>query len=298
MNKYLPNIISVFLVALLIGGASWFGYQTSGTLGSSAASIPSPSITVSGQVGSYYLNASGYISPHASVVLIIDGIFYRSTVAGADGRFSFKDVLIKLGLSRICFEAKDFHNLGDSYSCIDIPPAKGNVTKENIFLPPTLALQRSEIAAGGNTLAFGYTMPGAKVTLHVGDKLYTTIAGGDGYYEIMLENIPAGTYLLFADANYNGNQSIAPSRFLKLKALTLWQQIIAWLIAIWKWFMTLLTSVGLGPLWIGLPLLVIITTLILRTWPERFTWIYNSRVVIFFSKKNKRLLHHAWFVGY
>lgn len=260
--------------------------------------VPKPSITLSATVGEYYLNVSGFISPFASVVLYADGVFYRGTVADKFGNFSLSQMLIRLGFTGFCLEAKDFHNLGDSYTCFKFAPANGDITMRDIFLPPTLALQRSEIAAGGTALAFGYTMPGAVVTLHIKDRTYTVKADSQGYYEFKLENVPAGTYQLFADATYNGRKSESPTRTLTLRALTLWEQFVAFVSKVFKSVKLFLIGIPLGPLWLGLPIIIGIIILIVRIWPEKFTWMYHNRLVVWFATRRGRPLHHAWFVGY
>ncbi len=260
------------------------------------------SVPVQAQVGKFYLYLSGYISPYASVVLTIDGIFVRATVADAGGNFSISGVLIKKGFSRFCLEAVDFKRLGNSYTCFDIPPAKGDVTMTEIFLPPTLGLSKNVIAEGGETMAFGYTMPGAEVTLYLsnGQKL-TAFADNTGYYVFHIKNLKAGKYDLYARAIYNNKESLAPSRTLELRALSWWEQIIAFIRSILKNIQKFFSSLELGPLWFGLPVLISIITLILKIWPEKFTFIYQSRLIIFFTKafrKPRKPLHHAWFIGY
>jgi len=259
-------------------------------------------VPVQAQVGKYYLNLSGYISPYASVVLTIDGIFVRATVADAGGNFSISGVLIKEGFSHFCLEAVDFKRLGDSYTCFDIPPAKGDVTMKEIFLPPTLGLSKNVIAEGGETLAYGYTMPGAAVTLYLsnGQKL-TTFADQTGYYVFHIKNLKAGKYNLYARSIYNHKESLAPTKTLQLTALSWWEQIIAFIQSILKNIQKFFSSWALGPLWIGLPIIILIIILILKIWPEKFTFIYQSRLIIFFTRafrKPKRPLHHAWWVGY
>ncbi len=250
------------------------------------------------QVGDYRLNLSGFASPFASIILTIDGVFYRSAVADKDGRFSITDVLIKKGFDGFCLLHVDFKRLGESEACITVPPATGSVTKNDIFLPPTLGLQRAEIEAGSDAVAFGYTMPGATVTIHLGEgKSFTVIADANGYYEYTLEAVPAGEYQLFATAEYKGKPSEAPSRTVKLTALSLWDQLINFIRKLWNDFVDRLTGLGLGPLWLIFPLVPIITYLILRLWPERFTFIYDSKLYALMKPREKKL-HHAWFVGY
>src|ERR1035437_2496034 len=259
-------------------------------------------VNAQAQVGKFYLNLSGYISPYASVVLTIDGIFARATVADAGGNFSISGVLIKEGFSHFCLEAVDFKRLGDSYTCFDIPSAKGDVTMKEIFLPPTLGLSKNVIAEGGETLAFGYTMPGAQVTLYLsnGQKL-TTFADETGYYVFHIKNLKAGKYSLYARAIYNHKESLAPTRTVQLRSLSWWEQFIAFIQSILKNIQKFFSSWALGPLWIGLPIIILIIILILKLWPEKFTFIYQSRLIIFFTRafrSPKKPLHHAWWMGY
>ncbi len=259
-------------------------------------------VPVQAQVGKYYLNLSGYISPYASVVLTIDGIFIRATVADSGGNFSISGVLIKEGFSHFCLEAVDFKRLGSSFTCFDVPPAKGDITMTEIFLPPTLGLSKNVIAEGGETLAFGYTMPGAEVTLYLsnGQKL-TTTADSTGYYIFHINNLKAGKYNLYARAFYNHKESLAPTKTLELRALSLWEQIIAFIQSIINKIIKFFSSWALGPLWLGLPVLILIIILILKLWPEKFTYLYQSRLIIFFTRgfrKPREPLHHSWWMGY
>ncbi|MCL6096363.1 MAG: carboxypeptidase-like regulatory domain-containing protein [Patescibacteria group bacterium] len=304
MKKILPNILSFMiydlrfkrkaLIFILLILNSYFIYLKPAEAGFK--------VPVQAQVGKFYLNLSGYISPYASVVLTIDGVFIRATVADAGGNFSISGVLIKEGFSKFCLEAVDFKRLGDSFTCFAVPPAKGDVTMTKIFLPPTLGLSKNVIAEGGETLAFGYTMPGAEVTLYLsnGQKL-TTFADSTGYYIFRIKGLKAGKYNLYARAVYNDKQSLAPTRTLQLQSLSLWEQIIAFIKSIINKIIKFFSSWALGPLWIALPILILIIILILKIWPEKFTFIYQSRLIIFFTRafrKPKKPLHHAWWLGF
>lgn len=261
----------------------------------------SVSTSVSASLGDFYLNLSGYIAPFASIVLTSDGVYLRATTADEKGYFFITEVLIKKGFSKFCFDAVDFKRLGESFSCITIPPAKANVTMKDIFLPPTLGLSRSEITAGSSTVAYGYSMPGALVTLHFGNKIYQVVADSTGYYQIVLKDVKAGVYQLYATAELNKVPSLNPEKKLTLKSLSSWDQFWQWLINLIKHFWIFLTSLSFGPLWLAIPILILIIILILKLWPERFTSLYNNRITMFFTRafrKEKHLLHHGWWVGY
>jgi hypothetical protein len=260
----------------------------------------SSDISVEGQIGEYYLNACGYISPYASIVMTTDGVFMRATVADKKGTFCFVDVLIKKGFSHFCLTAIDFKRLGESYTCFNFPPAKDDITMKDIFLPPTLGLSRTEIAENSNVIAFGYTMPGAKVTLHLSNgQTLTTYADENGYYEFTLKGLKAGQYELYATAEYQNKQSMAPTKKILLRSLSFWELFFALLKELWDNFVKLLTSVYLNPLWIAMPILISIIILILKIWPEKFTFIYNSKLIALLPKrKKKKSMHHDWFIGY
>ncbi len=238
------------------------------------------------------------MSPYASIVLTSNGIFMSSTVADKGGNWSFEDILINAGFSQFCLTAIDFYRLGESTTCFNIEPAKGNVTISDIFLPPTLGLSRNEVEAGGKVMAFGYTMPGAKVYLYLSDgRRLETYADGNGYYVFLLENIPAGKYQLYATANYKQKDSLKPSKTIELVALGWLDQFFAFLRRLWEYLTNLFTSLGLGPLWIGIPLLLLIITLILKLWPERFTFIYESKLLAWLPGHKQKKLHHFWMDG-
>ena len=259
---------------------------------------------VTAKVGEFYLNLSGFVSPFASVVLSSDGIFMRATVADEKGNFYISSVLIKKGFSHFCLEAVDFKRIGESYTCINIPPATGSVTKDKIFLPPTLGLSKNVAYEGEEVLAFGYTMPNARVNLDIGGRIETVLADSSGYYIFRLKNLPAGTYQLFATARFQELDSLSPSKKVELRTLSLWERIIEFIKELLRKIVTLLTSLILNPLWLTIPLIILIIILIrklwprqTRLWPGKFTSIGHRFVIPFGERKEKLHLHHYWLFG-
>jgi len=295
VNKRINGKFLIGLLVVFVCIGSIFTQSVSAQQQRSVKSFP---IEVKASVGDFFLNLCGWMSPYASIVLTSDDIFMGATVADKGGNWAFKDLLIRRGFSRFCLTSIDFHRLGESEVCISIPPAQEAVTMCEIFLPPTLGLSRNQVPAGGKVLAFGYTMPGAKVTLHLsnGQKL-ETYADGNGYYVFELEGIAAGKYQLYATANYKDKESLKPSKTLELIALSWWDQFWAWLQWLWSVLWGFFTSLGLGPIWIGLPLILLIVLLILKLWPEKFTFIYESKLLGFLPGRHQKKLHHFWMEG-
>ncbi len=294
MKKHLPKIV-VFLSVFL----TYVFFSTFDVYAQMSLPKAKHNTGVSAKVGQYYLNLSGWISPYASVVLTSDGIFLRSTTADSKGNFYITGVLIKAGFSSFCLEAIDFKRLGDSYTCFKLKPAAGDITMKDIFLPPTLGLSRNEIGENEEAIAFGYTMPGAKVKLYLNNgQIIETTADSEGYYEFKLKNLKAGKYELYAMAEYQNKESLKPTKTLKLSSLSWWEMFLTYLKDIWDRIVKFIASIGLGPLWIASPIIIAIIALVLKLWPEKFTFIYNSKLLAFLPRRKKKKLHHSWFMGY
>ena len=164
---------------------------------------------------------------------------------------------------------------------------------KDIFLPPTLGLSRTTVNVGGSATAFGYTMPGAIVTLHINNQTLTATADASGYYEFKLDNLKVGVYSLYSTGNYQQKESLTPSKKLQLEAVSKPQQVtnalkkagrqvvnqIAKVLKNWLW----------NPLWLAIPIVILIIILIRKLWGHKFATPF---------KKKSHLLHHYWLFGY
>lgn len=241
---------------------------------------------VKAAVGELYLNISGFASPYASIVLTtLDGILLRTAVADSRGQFYISQVLINKGLTGFCLTTIDFKRLGESTTCINFPPATTDITKNNLFLPPTLGLFRKVINAGGTAIAFGYTMPGALLTIHLDNGMtLTTRADSTGYYKFEIKNLKAGTYKLFSTAEYKNEESLLPTKKVELNALSFSEQQLSFLQEIIKKIVKFLTELGLGLLWLALFLIILIIILLIKLfWARIKGWFF-----IIFGKKRKK----------
>jgi hypothetical protein len=278
MKKILPTLLLSAVIFVLFSHSAFSQRLISPTA--------SHTVTVEATVGEFYLSLVGYIAPNASIVLIIDGVTARATVADANGNFSISGVLIKKDFSHFCLDAIDFKRLGESYTCFDIPPAQSSVTMKDIFLPPTLGLARTEITEGSTAKAYGYSMPGALVTLYINGKPLTTYADSTGYYEFTVKNLKAGKYSVYTRAELNHKQSLEPTKKLQLKAISWWEQFINSLKDLWNKLLKFLTSLSLGPLWLLIPIIILIIILLVKLLPGKISF------------KKKHSLHHKWWMGY
>ena len=224
---------------------------------------------VNAQVGQNYLNLSGYISPYASIVLSSNKVFYKSTTANQFGNFNIPNVLISSNFSSFCLDAIDFKRVGTSEVCISVAPQNGIINKGDIFLPPTLGLARTKISEGSNALIFGYSMPNAKVSLHVSDgEVLGAQTDASGYYKIELKNVKAGKYVLYPTAVLNNKTSLDPSKKFELEALSTAQRSKQQVETLFGKFWRLLTSISIL-IWLILLLIILIIILLIYLYLRR-----------------------------
>lgn len=183
-------------------------------------------VNVSGKIGDYYLTISGSIAPYASVVLISNNNILTSTTANSLGYFVLPSILVSKGFSDVCFQAVDVKRLGESYTCISLSSVDKDTTIRNIFLPPTLGLEKKQVTEGSEVIAWGYTMPNGTVTLHSSDgRIFTVKADNNGYYEFHFPVAKAGSYQLFADATFNNFKSLIPTRRVLLTVIAVVREV-------------------------------------------------------------------------
>jgi hypothetical protein len=185
-------------------------------------------VTIGASVGSARLSISGYQSPFSSIIIKTKSdVFVTSTTADTKGYFSVSNTLINASILEYCFQAVDFKRVGLSESCVTIPgPITGSATYSDVFLPPTIGLESKTINAGEDGVIFGYTMPGATVTLKINETVITAEADASGYYSYIYENVPEGTFTITASATLNGKSSLEPTNQVILKARSIPEQLL------------------------------------------------------------------------
>lgn len=187
----------------------------------------SKSSVVTATVGTYHLSVTGYQSRYASIILKTEnGTFLASTTADSNGYFSISNTLINSSVFTYCFQAVDFKRIGISEACITLDgPITGDVTKNDIFLPPTIGLSKKQINAGQDAIIYGYSMPGATVYLYIEGKVVTVTADIAGYYTYAYKNVPEGIFRITTTATLNDKKSLVPTNQVILESLSVAQQI-------------------------------------------------------------------------
>lgn len=249
-------------------------------------------VQVSAQVGEFVVNISGLASPNASIVLTSEGQFLRSTVADSKGYFYITGVSVKQGFSSFCLSAVDFKRIGESEACLDFDPVVASRDFKDIFLPPTIGLFEKRINAGNDALIFGYSMSGAEVEIKIRDgQTFTVASDNTGYYEYRYKNVPAGTYLLQSEAEFEGKKSLPPTKEAKLEALSIPGAVTVTAKSLLEKIWELLTTTIWGFFLLLFILLIIILILILILKPAWLRFIFDKI-------KHHKLMHHDWMLEF
>ncbi len=249
-------------------------------------------VQVAAQVGEFVVNISGLASPNASIVLSSEGQFVRSTVADSRGYFYITGVSVKKGFSSFCLQAVDFKRIGESEACLTFEPVVASRDFKDIFLPPTIGLFKKQINAGEEALIFGYSMPGAKVEIKIRDgQTFIAQADNTGYYEYRYKKVPAGTYFLTSDAEFENKKSLPPTREAKLEALSIPGAVTLKAKSLIQKIWELLTTTIWGFVLILLILLLIIISLILILKPAWTKFLFDKF-------KRHKPMHHDWLLEF
>ena len=267
------RIISFILFLLLLAGQ---------------VNAQSASTTNKATVGNHNFSISGFIAPFASVVLTTDSTFLGSTVADQDGDFSIPNVLVNTGFSQFCLEAIDVKKIGTSYTCFQITPLNEDRSITGIFLPPTLGLSGTILKPGQSVIASGYGMPNARILLTISkDIVIDTIADQDGFWQLVLKDIPPGKYNLFATSRFESKDSEIPDRTQELESLSI------------PGFVK--ENIGVLLALLLLIIISIIIAVILKSKRIREAirkLIKGKKYVPATKPDTKKRLHHSWFLGF
>jgi hypothetical protein len=210
----------ILILAVLTGGFGLYSLNTNPQqVLPKKITAPARSTEISARVGGYIIGIiSGWTSPFAEVTLTSQGVA-RKTIAEEDGFFAFYSVPIPQSPTELCFVAQDVNQLPTYPICLPPPPQNTDLEITDVFLPPTLQLEKGKIVAGGTTKASGMAFPGAEMEvflfteksfdlwLRITRSLfayslpkYKIIANENGYYEFSLPaNAPSGNRI-FATA--------------------------------------------------------------------------------------------------
>lgn len=165
-----------------LGGATCqtFGYY-SGTLSCTSACTydtssctSAPPSSGGGGGGSQIISPvigvsfSGWAYPESKVILLKDAQITATTIADEDANFSINVSDISKGNYTFSIYAEDDKKIRSALLNYSIQVESGRIVKkDNIFIPPTLAVDKEEVKKGNNISIFGQSTPNSEITITI-----------------------------------------------------------------------------------------------------------------------------------
>jgi len=172
---------------------------------SSACKIETTPIGWSGGKKLTNVEFYGLTSPQAFVRLLKEGRISATTQADNDGVFYFNLTALEAGVYDFGFYASDRfgrNTLTTKFS-LGLSPWT-NSTVENIFLTPTISIERDQLIRGQKLIVTGETYPLSRVLLYLGtlDQQMGLFSNSTGYWQAELDSsdIKVGPYAVKANA--------------------------------------------------------------------------------------------------
>lgn len=135
---------------------------------------------------------SGLAYPNNKVYILKNGVLAIQTISGPDAKFYVELTNITAGNYNFSVWSEDVNSIRSlSHSFSVYITDNATTTISGILLPPTVAIDKSEVKKGESLTVFGQTVPSAIITVSINstneiiDKI---VAGKDGLYRYIVDS--------------------------------------------------------------------------------------------------------------
>ncbi|MCX6794425.1 MAG: dockerin type I repeat-containing protein [Candidatus Falkowbacteria bacterium] len=174
-TKHFTSFVTYTQTTNTDGGSSGSGSSGSGSSGGGgAASLPS-TVTLSGRA-----------YPLSQVTILKDGQIAATTIAGPDASFKVSLAIASSGNYIIAVYGEDSQGIRSNLFTFPMSLATGSSSTVNdIFIAPTITIDKTEVKRGDTLVIFGQSSPNAEMTIEVNSEnslFFKTIADSKGAY--------------------------------------------------------------------------------------------------------------------
>lgn len=178
----------------------------------------SVSLSVGEATNETSLTLSGLTSPKAVVTIMRDGAVVGTTSADDGGCFSLTLTAQTPGIKEYKIYATDRGGLNTSTIGYSINlTANATTSLDNIFLPPTMAMDKTKVKQGENIKFSGFSYPSSTVTILFSPNAFSksVSVANSGVWDYYLEtkDVGSGEYRAYAISTYLSMQSLGSSPF-------------------------------------------------------------------------------------
>lgn len=231
-------------------------------LGRNAQESAALKTQVKARVGRYRATISGFTSPYAQVFLSGFGL-YRETTASKEGLFLFDQVLLPEKPTELCFQAQDLKTIPSSLLCLPKFLSNRDILIKDIYLPPTISLEKGQAPYNQTVAARGATTPNSPVALYLFEKeppfYFSSFfvrkifakagprleikSNNFGFFEFNLPTAYPADFRFFVGSSFG--QFVSPkSLTLTFKVFGFWEKIRIWFWGLLAFLWELLKTIG------------------------------------------------------
>jgi hypothetical protein len=137
------------------------------------------------------INFIGKTSPLSKVYLLKDGYIVSETISNTIGNFSISLINLPTSVYLFSLYSQTIDGIESSFYSFPIYITFGsNINVSNIFLSPSLAIDKNQVIIGENLLIYGRAIPYSQITISLDsnpESFYQTTAKHDGSYSYNLD---------------------------------------------------------------------------------------------------------------
>jgi len=176
-----------------------------------------------GSSGSADITYEGFAAPNRTVTVLLDGVVYATTTADETGSFFSEIENVKTGTRTFGFYSTDITGFTTEVTSVTFRVRKNqDVALEEIIVPPSIVVDKAEVAQTSSFVVFGETLPNATVVIEVHSEavlIATTTARANGTYshEFLAQDLEFGTHIAYATTFANdqlSSQQVTSQQFV------------------------------------------------------------------------------------
>jgi len=159
------------------------------------------------------VNFSGRAYPASTVSILEDGQLAKTVMAGSDANFNASLSGLTSGNYTFAVYSEDNQGRRSSLDTFPVILTKGETTTvSNIFISPTIAVDKSEVVKGDNLVIFGQSAPGSDITISINSQqeIFVNAKADDTgayLYNLNTNSLDLGQYITKSKAGLNGELS-------------------------------------------------------------------------------------------
>lgn len=156
---------------------------------------------------------SGKAYPKSFITLLKDAQIAATVIAGSDANFNINLSSLSSGNYIFSLYGEDYKGKRSSLLTFPVSVSSNLITNiNNIFIPPTIGIDKSEVRRGGNITIFGQSVPDAEIIISIisREEIFKKIKAdknGAYAYDLNTALFPYGSYIIKAKASIDRQES-------------------------------------------------------------------------------------------